>query len=83
MIRSNMNKLLLISISLTLTSSVLSMSSNKAVILEHKTEVTGADSQGRAVSGHLDNGPIIYPSKPKDSSNIALNRKKNKSATTK
>ncbi|MFA5960781.1 MAG: hypothetical protein WC785_09720 [Tatlockia sp.] len=80
-----MNKLVLISISLilTLTSSAFSMSSNKAVILKHKTEVTGADSQGRAVSGHLDNGPIIYSSKPKDSSNIALNKKKNKSAPTK
>jgi len=52
------------------------MSLNKAVILEHKTEVTGADSQGRAVSGHLDNGPIIYPSKPKDSLNIASNKKR-------
>lgn len=78
-----MNKLVLIAISLVLTSSAFSMSSNKAVILQHKTEVTGADSQGRAVSGHLDNGPIIYPSKPKNSSNIALNKKKNKSAPTK
>lgn len=78
-----MNKLVLIAISLVLTSSAFSMSSNKAVILQHKTEVTGADSQGRAVSGHLDNGPIIYPSKPKASSNIALNKQKNKSAPTK
>ena len=71
-----MNKLVLISISLILTSSAFSMSLNKAVILEHKTEVTGADSQGRAVSGHLDNGHIIYPSKPKDSLNIASNKKR-------
>ncbi|MFT4059784.1 MAG: hypothetical protein QM652_09565 [Legionella sp.] len=35
------------------------MSSNKAVILEHTTEVTSADSQGRAVSGHLDNSPFF------------------------
>lgn len=74
-----MNKLILISIPLILTSSAFSMSSNKTVILEHKTEVTGADNQGKAVSGHLDNGPIIYPSKSKDSLNVALNKKKNKS----
>lgn len=78
-----MNKLVVISISLIFTSSVFSMSSNKVVILEHKTEVTGADSQGRAVSGHLDNGPIIYPSKPKDSLHVASNKKKNKSSLTK
>ena len=78
-----MNKLVLISISLILTSTAFSMSSNKAVILEHKTEVTGADGQGRAVSGHLDNGPIIYPSKPKNSLNVASNKKKNKSTLTK
>lgn len=78
-----MNKLVLISISLILTSSAFSMNSNKAVILEHKTEVTGADSQGRAVSGHLDNGPIIYPSKPKGSLNVASNKKKNKSTLIK
>jgi len=78
-----MNKLVLISISLILTSPVFSMSSNQAVILEHKTKVTGADSQGKAVSGHLDNGPIIYPSNSKGSLNVALNRKTNKSAPIK
>ena len=68
-----MNKLALIFIPLILTSSAFSMDSNKTVILEHKAEVTGADSQGKAVSGHLDNGPIIYPSKSKDSLNVVLN----------
>lgn len=77
-----MNKLVLISIYLILTSSAFSMNSNKAVILEHKTEVTGADGKGRAVGGHLDNGPIIYPSKPRDSLNVASN-KKNKLILTK
>lgn len=76
-----MNKLVLIFISLILPSSVFSMNSNKAAILEHKTEVTGADNQGRAVSGHLDNGPITYPSKPKNSLNMALNKKKDKLGT--
>lgn len=79
-----MNKLVLIFISIISTSSGFSMSSNKAVILEHKTEVTGADSQGRAVSGRFGNGPIIYPSKPKDSSHdVVSNKKKNKSTLTK
>lgn len=70
-----MNKLVLIAISFILTSTSISMSSNKVVIIEHKTEVTGADSQGKAVSGHLDTGPIIYPAKSKNSLNVDLNKK--------
>ena len=78
-----MNKLVLIFISLILASSAFSLNVNKTVILEHKTEVTGSDSQGRAVSGHLDNNPNIYPSKSKDSLNVALNKKKKLSAPKK
>lgn len=78
-----MNKLISFFILLILTPSAFSMNSNKVVILKHKAEVTGANSQGRAVSGHLDNGPTIYPSQSKDSLNLALNKKKKKSTITK
>ncbi|MGQ3892155.1 hypothetical protein [Legionella sp. CNM-4043-24] len=78
-----MNKKILISISLILASSVFAMNSNQAVILEHKAKVTGADSQGKAISGHLNNGPLIYPAKTKGSSNIALKGKAHTLAPTK
>ena len=38
---------------------------DKAVILDHKSEITGSDSNCKVISGHIDNGPIIYPSKTK------------------
>lgn len=76
-----MKKLLLIFIPLILALSVFALSSNKAVILEHKTEVTGADSQGRAVSGHVDNNPVTYPSESKESLSMELNGQKKNTLT--
>jgi hypothetical protein len=61
-----MKKTILIFLSIIIISSAHSMNLNKATIIGHKAEVTGSDSSGRAINGHLENGTIIYPSNQKN-----------------
>lgn len=60
-----MKKVTVAIISMLVVSSVFAMKMHKATIIEHKAEITGNDSKGRAINGHLDNGPIVYGPKQK------------------
>lgn|GEM_PF-3695373 len=61
-----MKKSALIFLSIIIVTSVHSMTLNKATIIGHKAEITGGDGSVRAINGHLENGPIIYPTKQKN-----------------
>ena len=69
-----MNRLVKIIPYLILSSSAFALTLDKEVILDHKSEVTGSDSNCKVISGHIDNGPIIFPSKAKNSPPLPSNK---------